>query len=90
MKNILEKFSPSVVLCAFSKKPVHGDHVKITKNLLEESLRLAKLARIPSKNIVLDPAIGFFRKSGKGKFFTKINSDWVERDLTVLRNLKNI
>ena len=38
----------------------------------------------------MDPAIGFFRKSGKGKFFTKINSDWVERDLTVIQNLKNI
>ena len=30
--------------------------------------------QIPDKKIVLDPAIGFFRKTGKGKFFTKIKT----------------
>ena len=44
----------------------------------------------PSNKIVLDPAIGFFRKSGEGKFFTKIRSDWYKRDLKVLQNLKSI
>ena len=41
-----------------------------------------------SKNkLVLDPSIGFFRKSGKGPFFTKIQSDWFERDLQIIKNL---
>ncbi len=38
----------------------------------------------------MDPSIGFFRKTGKGKFFTKINSDWVQRDLEIIKNLSKI
>ena len=45
---------------------------------------------ISDKKIVLDPAIGFFRKTGKGEFFTKIKTDWVERDLSVIKNLNSI
>jgi len=43
-----------------------------------------------SIKIVLDPAVGFFRKTGKGQFFTKIKSNWVERDLSVIKNLNSI
>jgi dihydropteroate synthase len=38
----------------------------------------------------LDPAIGFFRKNGLGPFFTKIKSDWLDRDLSILKNLNSI
>ncbi len=74
-------------MCAYSKKPIQGNTIKKTKNLLSESLALAKKAGVSKKNIVLDPAIGFFRRSGTGPFFTKINLDWVERDLLILQNL---
>ena len=60
------------------------------KDLLKQSLALAKFANISIKKIVLDPAIGFFRKTGTGPFFTKINSDWLERDLLMLNNLRSI
>ena len=90
MSNIIEKYCPSLVLCAFSKKPVTGNQLLKTKNLLKESLNIAKSVNIPSSKIVLDPAIGFFRKYGKGYLFTKINSDWVKRDLLILKNLKSI
>ena len=53
-------------------------------------MSITKKVNFPSSKIVLDPAIGFFRKSGKGQFFTKIRSDWFERDLKVLQNLKSI
>ena len=53
-------------------------------------MRIAKKSHVPSENIVLDPAIGFFRKTGKNKFFTKIKSDWVERDLFIIKNLNSI
>jgi len=53
-------------------------------------LNLAKSANISTKKIVLDPAIGFFRRSGDGAFFTKTNLDWFQRDLTILDNLKSI
>ena len=51
---------------------------------------MAKSAKIPRTKIVLDPAIGFFRKKGRNSFFTKINSDWVKRDLLILENLRSI
>jgi len=88
--DVVQKFQPSLILCAYSKTRVQGNQVTITKKLLNQSLTLAKTAQISTKNVVLDPAIGFFRKSGNGPFFTKINSDWMKRDLLVLQNLRSI
>jgi dihydropteroate synthase len=90
MVDVIEKYQPSLILCAFSKKLVTGNQLKKAKDLLKQSLTMAKSANISSNRIVLDPAIGFFRKTGKGKFFTKINSDWLERDLLILQNLNSI
>jgi len=90
MKDIISKFNPSLILCAYSSKSVSGNDVLLTKKLLSESLKIAKKSNISSKKIVLDPAIGFFRKTGKGKFFTKIKSDWVKRDLSIIKNLKSL
>ncbi len=90
MIDMISQYSPSVILCAFDKKLVSGNPVTATKNLLRQSLDIAKKNNLPSNKIVLDPAIGFFRKSGKGKFFTKIRSDWYSRDLAVLQNIKSI
>ncbi|MEX2192937.1 MAG: dihydropteroate synthase [Nitrosarchaeum sp.] len=89
MIDVIREYSPSLILCAFDSKIVSGN-VQSTKNLLKASLKLAKTAEIPSSKIVLDPAIGFFRKSGKGSFFTKIKSDWLKRDLSIIQNLKSI
>ena len=89
MVDIIREYRPSLILCAFDSKTVTGN-VQSTKNLLKDSIKIAKNAEIPSSKIVLDPAIGFFRKSGKGSFFTKINSDWLKRDLSIIQNLKSI
>ncbi len=89
MPKIIEKYCPSLVLCAFSKKLTIGNQLLKTKNLLKASLEIAKSANIPRTKIVLDPAIGFFRKKGRGVILTKINSDWVKRDLLILKNLKS-
>ncbi|MFB5620231.1 MAG: dihydropteroate synthase [Nitrosopumilus sp.] len=90
MQDVISEFSPSLILCAFAPKTVLGNPVTSTKKLLRDSLQIAKKSNISSEKIVLDPAIGFFRKSGKGPFFTKIKSDWLERDLSVLKNLSSI
>ena len=90
MPKTIEKYCPSLVLCAYSKKTVTGNQILKTKYLLKESLKIAKSANIPKSKIVLDPAIGFFRKAGKGSLFTKINSDYVQRDLLILKNLRSI
>ncbi len=90
MINVIEKYQPSLILCAFSKKLVTGNQLDKTKFLLKQSLSIAKSVNISLNRVVLDPAIGFFRKTGKGKFFTKINSDWLERDLLILKNLNSL
>ena len=90
MKKVVEKFDPSLILCAFSKNVVIGNQLRQVRNLIRESLTIAKSANISANKIVIDPAIGFFRKSGKNNFFTKINSDWLKRDLLILNNLRLI
>ncbi len=90
MMDVVRIYEPDLILCAFSKNLVTGNQVKKTKELLKQSLKLAKSSGISSKKIILDPAIGFFRKIGKGPFFTKINSHWLQRDLSILANLKSI
>ena len=89
MKDIVSDFSPSLILCAFSSKTVTGNLLS-TKKLLQESLKIVKKSHVSSEKIVLDPSIGFFRKKGNGPFFTKIKSDWVKRDLTIIQNLNSI
>ena len=90
MLKIIERYSPSLILCAYSKKIITGNQLLETKQLLKKSLEMAKSAKIPKTKIVLDPAIGFFRKKGKNSFFTKINSNWAKRDLLILENLRSI
>jgi dihydropteroate synthase len=89
MCDVVSKFNPSLILCAYDSKTVSGN-VTSTKKLLQESMKIAKKSNIPMEKIVLDPAIGFFRKTGQGQFFTKIKSDWVKRDLCIIQNLKSI
>lgn len=88
MPKVLEKFQPSVIVCAFSKKPVIGNNLSQTKKLISDSIKLAMSSGI--KNIVVDPAVGFFRNTGSGLFFTKFNFDWVKRDLEIISNLSKV
>ncbi len=90
MIGILEEYHPSVIVCAFSKKPIIGNQVTQTKSLLAKSILIAKKSGILKNKIVVDPAIGFFRKNAKGMLFTKINSDWLKRDIDVIQNLTSI
>lgn len=90
MVDVLEKYGPSVVLCAFSNEPVRGNQVIQTKKLIGQSIALALKSGIPTSQIVVDPAIGFFRKKAQGLLFTKISSDWLQRDMLVLKNLNHI
>ena len=90
MPAVIERYCPSLILCAYNKKPITGNQIRATKQLLKKSLDMSKSAKIPRSKIVLDPAIGFFREKGKNSFFTKINSSWVQRDLLILKNLREI
>ena len=90
MPKTVERFQPSLILCAYSKKAVGTRHVTETKRLLQESIKTAKSVNISKNKIIVDPAIGFFRNSGTGFPFTKIKSNWTDRDVAVLRNLSSI
>ena len=90
MQDVVSEFSPSIILCAYNSKTVSGNSVSVTKKLLRDSLKIALKSQIPLDKIVLDPAIGFFRKTGKGSFYTKIKTDWLERDLSILKNLTSV
>ena len=90
MAGVLETYSPSVVLCAFGGAVSRGDPVAQTGRLLGESVRLARRLGVGHDNITLDPTIGFFRRSGHGGPFTRITTDWFERDKRIIRNLKKI
>jgi len=90
MVDVLEKHCPSVVLCAFSNEPVKGNQVIQARKLINQSVALALRSGIPASQIIVDPAIGFFRKKAQGVLFTKINSDWLQRDMLILKNLKHI
>ena len=90
MPKTIEKFQPSLILCAYSKKIVSSRHVIETKRLLQESIKIAKSINISKNKIVVDPAIGFFRNSGTGFPFTKTKSNWAERDVTILQHLSSI
>jgi len=93
MPKIIEKYNPSLILCAYSKKLVNGNLVLETKKLLNESIKIAQKCHISKDKIVVDPAIGFFRRSSdvKNKLpYTRINSDWAKRDIEIIKNLKSL
>jgi dihydropteroate synthase len=93
MPKIIEKYTPSVILCSYSKKLVKGNSILETKKFLNESIKIAQNADISKEKIVVDPAIGFFRRSSdvKNKLpYTKINSDWAERDIEIIKKLNSL
>jgi len=93
MPKIIEKYNPSLILCSYSKKTVRGNVVLQTKKFLSESIKIAQKACIPKEKLVIDPAIGFFRRSSDVQNslpYTKINSDWVTRDVEIIKKLKSL
>lgn len=89
MADLIAKYDSSIVICAYGgTSPIPSNNpLSQTSKLLKESIRIAKKSNIDSKKIIIDPSIGFFRKTGKSKFYTKINGDWAYRDLYILQNL---
>jgi len=90
MVDVLSAYRPSVVLCAFSNGISEGNPVSEVRRFLKESISIARQSGVGPENIAIDPSIGFFRSSARGRFFTKITGDWFERDQAIVRNLKKI
>ena len=93
MPKVVEKYNPSLILCSYSNRAVKGNPISITKQLLNESVKIAERAQISKNKIVLDPAIGFFRRPSDVKNnlpYTKITSDWVQRDVEIIKKLNHL
>lgn len=86
MERVVRKYEPSLILCAHSPAPRRDYSVSGIRRLLRSSIATAVRAGADPGNIAVDPAIGFFRRSGHS-LFTRIDSDWVRRDVGALQSL---
>ena len=87
----IRNHNPSLILCAHStRKLSSGNPIIQTIDLLRKSIKLAHFCNVADSHIVLDPAIGFFRGSGNGSFYTKTDMNWTVRDLIVLSSMKQL
>ena len=71
MPKIIEKYYPSLILCAYSKKIITGNQLLETRQLFKKSLEIAKSAKIPRTKIVLDPCHRIFQEKRQKFFFYK-------------------
>lgn len=85
----------SVVVCAHAARAETGGW-RETRALLEGSVEIARDAGVPRSGIAVDPALGFFRGSGRGRLFTRTGgrggrparASWVRRDMSIIRDLR--
>jgi len=93
MAKVIKEYNAYAILSSYSKHPVVADKDIITHTitLLKESIDIAYNSGIDDDKIIVDPAIGFFREHGKHEFFTRIDGmGWFERDLEVIRRLREL
>ena len=90
MREVVSSYSPSLVLCAHGERAPPGDPVLAARELLEQSVAIATDAGARRDRIVLDPSIGFFRRSGRGNLHTKIRGGWFARDVEVVRRIGEV
>jgi dihydropteroate synthase len=89
MANIIKEYDAYALLSAYSKEQSDGS-INDTIRLLDDSIQIARDAGIDEDKIIIDPAIGFFRKEGNNPFFTKISKDWYARDLSIIKHLNEL
>lgn len=85
MPKVIEKYQPSVILCAHGIGINHYNSAQLIK-LLQKSIKIIESVKDTS-DIVLDPAIGFFRQSSENPMHTRIRIPWFERDLHTINTL---
>jgi len=90
MARVVAEERVAVIMGAYSTT-VESGTISATVRALGKSLQIARSAGINSRMLVVDPSIGFFRKSGTGQFFTKmLDKPWYERDLEVLSKIEKV
>lgn len=93
MRYTISKAKIPVIIGAFGDRRSSGRSGKVSSTIktLNESLLIAKRARIDDNNIIIDPSIGFFRAEAKNSFFTKIKDmSWYTRDIEAISKLRKL
>lgn len=93
MRYTISKAKIPVIIGAFGDRRSSGRSGKVSSTIktLNESLLIAKRARIDDNNIIIDPSIGFFRAEAKNSFFTKIKDmAWYTRDIEAISKLRKL
>ncbi len=95
MASVIKEYDAYAVISAYSKYPVSIDKgrdvVAYTVALLKESIDIAYKHGIEGDKVIVDPAIGFFRESGRHIFFTELRGmSWLERDIQIVRRLREL
>ena len=81
MASLVAEARGGLVLMASETSPQAGPPLKRICAALKESLAIARRAGIPEERMVIDPGIGFFRRTG---------IPWDEWDAQVIRELKEL
>lgn len=89
MDRVISRYEPSLVLCAHSNRIVSGDVSDTTAIICDIVQRAISYGANPD-NIVVDPAIGFFRDEGSAPHHTRITNEWHRRDASIIANLNHI
>jgi dihydropteroate synthase len=92
MADIVARSGLPIILGAYGgRSALISGSVFGTMKVLNESISIAKSSEIGTDNIIIDPAVGFFRAKGKNPFFTKmIDFPWYIRDIELISNLKKL
>ena len=95
MADIVSRSGLPIIMAAYGgsggRSGLASGSVFGTIKVLTESISIAKSASIAADNIIIDPAIGFFRPKGKNPFFTRMTDlPWYIRDIEVISNLKKL
>lgn len=89
MSCVISKHTPSLILCAHHTDTVTGD-IDNTAAILRRTVKRAISYGADPNDIVVDPAIGFFRDTGAGPTHTRISGDWARRDVSILSDLRSV
>jgi dihydropteroate synthase len=93
MRYTVSKAKIPVIIGAFGDRRSSRRSGKVSSTIktLNESVLIAKRARIDDNNIIIDPSIGFFRAEAKNSFFTKIKDmAWYTRDIEAISKLRKL
>ena len=92
MADIVARSGLPIIIGAYGGRSARiSGSVLGTMKVLNESISIAKSSDIGTDNIIIDPAVGFFRAKGKNPFFTKMTDfPWYIRDIEVISNLKKL